>query len=42
MLLGAQMGLDGYLARQRAESRWRPARPARGGVPPAPLQPAQG
>ncbi|MFV1918770.1 putative O-glycosylation ligase, exosortase A system-associated [Sphingomonas sp. MJ1 (PH-R8)] len=42
MLLGAQMGLDGYLARKRAESQWRPIRQARPRPGAAPLQPAEG
>jgi probable O-glycosylation ligase (exosortase A-associated) len=42
MLLGAQMGLDTYLARKRAESHWRPMQRARGKQAPAALQPAEG
>jgi probable O-glycosylation ligase (exosortase A-associated) len=42
MLLGAQMGLDTYLARKRAESHWRPMQRARGPQAPAALQPAEG
>ncbi|MCC2975537.1 putative O-glycosylation ligase, exosortase A system-associated [Sphingomonas sp. PL-96] len=42
MLLGAQMGLDTYLARKRAESHWRPMQRARGAQAPVALQPAEG
>jgi probable O-glycosylation ligase (exosortase A-associated) len=42
MLLGAQMGLDGYLSRKRAEGQWRPIRTGRSKAAPATLEPAQG
>ena len=42
MLLGAQMGLDGYLSRKRAEGQWRPIRTGRSKPAPATLEPAQG
>ena len=42
MLLGAQMGLDGYLSRKRAEGQWRPIRTGRSKAAPATLEPTQG